>query len=89
MVSDGVNQTVESLECEVPAIVPVLPLKSTVLFPFHVVSVQVSSKPNLLLLEEHPDREEIVATGVLLDPEGPYARRNLGYPQCSHAAVYI
>ncbi len=33
MDSDTVNQTVESLDCEVPAIVPVLPLKSTVLFP--------------------------------------------------------
>ena len=78
MDSDAVNQTVESLECEVLAIVPVLPLKSTVLFPLHVVSVQVSSKPNLLLLEEYPDTEEIVAAGVFLDPEGSYARRNLG-----------
>ena len=38
MDSDAVNQTVESLECEVPAIVPVLPLKITVLFPLHIHS---------------------------------------------------
>jgi ATP-dependent Lon protease len=60
-----------------PPIVPVLPLRSTVLFPLHVASVQLTGKPNLNLLEEHPGADEIVAAGALLYPEGSFSRRNL------------
>jgi ATP-dependent Lon protease len=72
------RQTVETLAFDVPATVPLLPLRSTVLFPLQVASVQVASKTNLTLLEDHPSMEEVVAAGVLVDPEGSFARRNLG-----------
>ena len=62
---------------EAPSTLPVLVLKSTVLFPLQVVSVQIGMRPNLRLLEDHPDLEEIIAAGVLLDPDGPCKRANL------------
>jgi ATP-dependent Lon protease len=56
----------------------VLLLKSTVLFPLQVVSVQIAKKPNLRLLEEHAGADEIVGAGVFVDPEGKYVKTNLG-----------
>ena len=67
----------ESPEVDAPAIVPVLPLRGTVLFPLQVASVLITSKPNLHLLEAHPSADEIVAAVAVLDPEGSLARRNL------------
>ncbi|MHC4164337.1 MAG: LON peptidase substrate-binding domain-containing protein, partial [Planctomycetota bacterium] len=67
----------ETREVDAPAIVPVLPLRGTVLFPLQVASVLITSKTNLHLLEEHPGADEIVAAGAVLDPEGSLARRNL------------
>ena len=60
------------LDFEVPSIVPILVLKSAVLFPQQVVSVQIAIRPNLRLLKDHPGSEEIVAAGVFLDPDGAY-----------------
>ena len=48
------------------------------LFPLQVVSAQIAAKPNLRLLEEHQNTDEIVGAGVVVDPDGSYARRNLG-----------
>jgi ATP-dependent Lon protease len=55
----------------------VLLLKSTVLYPGHVVSVQLAMKPNRRLLEDLTDPEEIIGAGVYLDPDGSYVRSNL------------
>jgi ATP-dependent Lon protease len=65
------------LDCEVPSVVPVLLLKSTVLFPLQVASLQIRMKQNLQLLEQHASAEEIVGAGLLVDPDGSYAQRNL------------
>jgi ATP-dependent Lon protease len=73
---------IDTYQCDIPSILPVLPLKSTVLFPWQVVSVQIAVKQNLKLLARHAGRSEIVASGIFLDAEGPYRRSNL-----SHAAV--
>jgi len=70
---EGINR----LECEVPSVVPVLLLKSTVLFPLQVVSLQIAMKQNLLLLEQHSSAEEVVGAGYFVDPDGSYGRRNL------------
>ena len=67
---------------EKPAIVPVLVLKSTVLFPLQVVSVQINLKANLRLLSDYPHSDDIIAAGVFLDPDAPYSVKNL-----SQAAV--
>jgi len=58
-----VTKAADWLQCEIPSVVPVLPLKSTVLFPGQVASVQVDRKPSL---------------GVFVDPERGYSGRNLG-----------
>ncbi|MDH3215339.1 MAG: endopeptidase La [Candidatus Krumholzibacteria bacterium] len=73
----------EWLECEVPSILPLLLLKSTVLFPLRVVSAQLATKPNLRLLDEYPNTDEIVGVGLFLDPDGPYRQSNL----CSTAVA--
>ena len=73
---DAMKETLQ-VDCDVPSIVGVLVLKSAVLFPLQVVSVQVGIRPNLRLLEDHPGSEEIVAAGVFLDPDGTYHRTNL------------
>jgi len=64
------------LDCDVPPTLPILMLKSTVLFPLQVLSLQVATKPNLQLLEKHGDNE-IVGAGMFVDPDGPYVRKNL------------
>ena len=73
---DGTRKDVEP-DCDVPSTVPVLVVKSRVLFPLQVASVQIGIKQNLRLLEDHPGSEEIIAAGVFLDPDGAYARKNL------------
>lgn len=66
------------LPCELPPRVPVLVLKSTVLFPLQVASIQIADRHNLRLLEEHDDTAAIIGVGFLKNPDGPYSRRNLG-----------
>ena len=65
------------LEWTLSESVPVLILKSTVLFPLQVASVQIGMKQNLRLLDDHSDSEDIVAAGVFIDPDGPYRESNL------------
>jgi ATP-dependent Lon protease len=64
-------------KCDIPSTLPVVSLKSTVLFPWQVVSVQIAVKQNIKLLEQYSGRNEIVAAGMFLDPEGSYRRSNL------------
>ena len=73
---DGMRKDVGP-DFDVPSAVPVLVVKSRVLFPLQVASVQIGIKQNLRLLEDHPGSEEIIAAGVFLDPDGAYARKNL------------
>ena len=63
---------------QLPSTVPVLILKSTVLFPEQVASVQISTKPNLALLAKLSSPDTIIAAGVFLDSEGAYNAANLG-----------
>ncbi len=71
------TKATEWLECDVPSILPLLLLKSTVLFPLQVLSAQIARKPNLRLLEEHQNTDEIVGAGVFVNPDGSYVRSNL------------
>ncbi len=77
------TEMIKWLDCDVPSTVPILLLKSTVLFPLQVASVQIAMRQNLQLLEEHPDTDEIIGAGVFMDPDGGYARSNL----CSTAVA--
>jgi len=72
------TQAREWLERDVPATLPVMPLKSLVVFPLQVASVQVSRRQELELLEGLRGGGDLVAAAPLVDPEGPYARRNVG-----------
>lgn len=65
------------LDSDIPSPLPVLLLKSTVLFPLQVASVQIALRPNRRLLDDHADVDEIVAAGAFMDPDGSYARSNL------------
>ena len=60
-----------------PSPLPVLFLKSSVLFPLQVLSVQIAMKPNLRLLEKHTGAGEIVGAGLFVDPDGPFVQSNL------------
>ena len=71
------TKAVELRDCDVPSTLPLLLLKSTVLFPLQVVSAQIARKPNLRLLEEHRNTDEIVGAGVFVNPDGSYVRGNL------------
>ena len=77
MTRDRIRRAERSQAPGATTVVPVLPLKSTVLFPLQVASVLLTAKPSVKLLVSHPSADEIVAAGVWLDPEGPYARKNL------------
>ena len=73
----SVTKENDSNHYDVPSQVPVLLLKSTVLFPMQVVSVQLVLKPNRSLLEDYVDKDEIIGAGLYVDPEGSYVRSNL------------
>jgi ATP-dependent Lon protease len=59
------------LECNVPAVLPVLPLTSTIVFPLGASSVQVGSSRNLRLLRECTEEDAMVALAPAFgsDPE--------------------
>lgn len=69
-------QPTSYIDCDVPPSLPILMLKSTVLFPLQVLSLQVATKPNLELLKEHKD-DDIVGAGTFVDPDGAYVRKNI------------
>lgn len=70
--------SVAEVSDSLPDLVPVLPLKSTVLFPQQVVSALLTSKQSVSLLSAQEGADQIVAAGVWLDPDGAYTRDNLG-----------
>ena len=70
-------QAIEWPQNDIPSELPILLLKSTVLFPLQVASLQLAMKPNQQLLEDYPNPEQIVGAGAFLDPEGSYSRSNL------------
>jgi len=59
------------LECNIPEILPVLPLISTVVFPVSVRSVQIALPRNVRLLHEHAGENQLVALAGLKHPSEP------------------
>src|SRR5258705_11938574 len=49
------------LECDVPPVMPVLPLMSTIVFPLGVTSIQVRIEQSKALLRDHSDPDTLVA----------------------------
>ncbi|HXF58236.1 MAG TPA: LON peptidase substrate-binding domain-containing protein, partial [Candidatus Saccharimonadales bacterium] len=49
------------LECDVPPVMPVLPLMSTVVFPLGVTSIQIRLEQSKALLKEHAEPDELIA----------------------------
>jgi ATP-dependent Lon protease len=49
------------LECDVPPVLPVLPLMSTVVFPLGVTSIQVRLEQSKALLRDHAEPDELIA----------------------------
>ena len=49
------------LECDVPPVMPVLPLMSTVVFPFGVTSIQIRLEQSKALLKDYADPDDLVA----------------------------
>ena len=64
------------LPCEVPEVLPVLGIKSTVVFPHAVGSVQLALPENLAVLDAYPGEDEPVAASALVDPEKPLVAEN-------------
>ncbi len=65
------------LDWTLPPSMGVLVLKSTVLFPMQVASVQIGMRQNLRLLKDHAGPDEVLASGVFVDPDGTYREGNL------------
>ncbi len=51
-ISSADHRGVEMLSCDIPAVIPVIPLASTVVFPQMVVNLQVVRKKNLSLIRD-------------------------------------
>jgi len=49
------------LECDVPPVMPVLPLMSTVVFPLGVTSIQIRLEQSKALLKDHAEPDELIA----------------------------
>ncbi len=49
------------LECDVPPVMPVLPLMSTVVFPLGVTSIQIRIEQSKALLKDHAEPDELIA----------------------------
>jgi ATP-dependent Lon protease len=49
------------LECDVPAVMPVLPLMSTVVFPLGVTSIQIRLEQSKALLRDHAEPDRLIA----------------------------
>ena len=49
------------LECDVPPILPVLPLMSTVVFPLGVTSIQIRLEQSKALLRDHSSPDDLIA----------------------------
>ena len=50
-----------TLECEVPPVMPVLPLMSTIIFPLGVTSLQIRVEQSKALLKDHSDPDSLIA----------------------------
>lgn len=59
----------ELLECNVPEVLPVLPLLGTVVFPNGVYSLQVAIDRNKILIRENSGDEQMVALVAQRDPK--------------------
>jgi len=49
------------LECDVPPVMPVLPLMSTVVFPLGVTSIQIRLEQSKALLRDHAEPDRLIA----------------------------
>ncbi len=49
------------LECEVPPVMPVLPLMSTVVFPLGVTTIQIRLEQSKALLKDYAEPDELIA----------------------------
>src|SRR5437867_7139857 len=49
------------LECDVPPVMPVLPLMSTVVFPLGVTSIQIRLEQSKALLRDHAEPDDLIA----------------------------
>ncbi len=49
------------LDCDVPPVMPVLPLMSTVVFPLGVTSIQIRLEQSKALLRDHANPDELIA----------------------------
>src|SRR6266576_2516782 len=49
------------LDCDVPPVMPVLPLMSTVVFPRGVTSIQIRLEQSKALLRDHAEPDELIA----------------------------
>jgi ATP-dependent Lon protease len=49
------------IECPLPDRIPVLPIRSTVVFPMGATALQVSYAPNVEVLSTHPEKDLLVA----------------------------
>jgi ATP-dependent Lon protease len=49
------------LECDIPPVMPVLPLMSTVVYPLGVTSIQIRLEQSKALLRDHAEADELIA----------------------------
>ncbi|HUF11922.1 MAG TPA: S16 family serine protease [Longimicrobiales bacterium] len=67
-----------SFDTEVPAELPVVPLRSTIVFPTSVLGLQIGAPYNLEVLSAHPERHILVALVLAPgEPDDPIDARTL------------
>jgi ATP-dependent Lon protease len=68
----------ENVADGLPDRIPVLPIRSTIVFPQGATALQIGYAPNVEALLQHPQRDLIVATVAALDDEVPIDPASLG-----------
>lgn len=66
-----------ALRCALPERIPVLPIRSTIVFPMGATALQIGFGPNVEALSAHPERDLIVATVATSEEEFPLDPKSL------------
>lgn len=69
--------TPSALSCPLPARIPVLPVRSTVVYPMGATALQIAFGPNVEALSAHPEPDLLVAIVWTADGDSPIAPESL------------
>jgi ATP-dependent Lon protease len=71
------SSSTQSVICPLPERIPVLPIRSTVVFPMGATALQIAFGPNVEALTAHPEPDLLVAVVWTPEEDAPIAPRSL------------